>query len=44
MSISASTLTKNEYENFRYELIILVEEGGHENLDLYTDNAGHGRS
>ena len=33
-------MNKNEYEDLRYELIKLVEEGGHENFDLYSDSVG----
>jgi hypothetical protein len=38
MAIAKATLSQEEYENFRYELIKLVEESGHENLNLYADS------
>ncbi|WP_281561681.1 hypothetical protein [Thalassomonas sp. RHCl1] len=40
MTITTTALTQEQYNNLRYELIKLVEEGGHENLDLYPDSNG----
>ncbi len=31
MTITPAALTQEQYESLRYELIKLVEEGGHEN-------------
>ena len=33
-------MKEEKYEDLRYELIKLVEEGGHENVDLYSDSVG----
>jgi hypothetical protein len=40
MKTATTPLTATEYKNLRYELIKLVEEGGHENLNIYPDSKG----